>query len=780
MPHFDGRSVCSPPAPATCNSRAPLTTTRHPILRSIISIAALAAGIASGCSHRVVSVTVDASTTFQTIEGWGNGSGNLGRQLEETYRSLGSPTGDSVNFQAIDYLADDLGLTGTRIWELGARLDGAGNDSGDCDVIDWTRFQPGMLADVNGRYMMRFKERVIAGGSKPSFYSSTGYSAGAVESKPWMVNHPGERAQHVWSSALYWRDHYGIEMNYAVITNEPGSNGNSYTPGMLVDDIRALGPRLAAMGLATRIQFPEAINPRTSWHLVQATRNEPDIWPFIGRLSYHHYGAADPYRAELSAFGKSIGVRTAQTEMDPASVADLFDDLIAGGVSYWEVPFSSARTLVPNPGNTTFTPSAAYFPIRQVTHYVRPGAVRIGAASNDPSVRALAFTRDGRVTTILLNTGPARSVHLGGLAPGAYGLSRSGSGTSAFEELGVRTVGPSGTLTVGISPATTTTLYPYAGANHAPTIMTWKSNPGRVDVPATTTTLSVTATDPELDPLTFQWSVVRQPAGATAALSTPRASTTTVDGLTVNGTYVFKVDVRDGSNVSSKNVYVVRGENQPPLLGVTGFRMPAPYGYAMDYPEGTPVHANIALPTSLVTLSANVSDLEGDRLTGDWSVVRQPAGAAVTLGPTLFLYASFRSTVTGMTVPGDYVFQIAVRDRFHPAVIMQVICTVHPPNSAPVVISIAAANGQLTLPASATQLSAVTRDAEKDLLRHWWVVKSAPVGAKPVFSRQGWPVTKVTNLTAPGTYTFTVRAFDDIHMTTKDVTVTVAPARGGR
>ncbi len=34
---------------------------------------------------------------------------------------------DPVNYQYLDYLADDLGLTGTRTWEVGPRIDGIGH-----------------------------------------------------------------------------------------------------------------------------------------------------------------------------------------------------------------------------------------------------------------------------------------------------------------------------------------------------------------------------------------------------------------------------------------------------------------------------------------------------------------------------------------------------------------------------------------------------------------------------------------------------------------------------
>ena len=98
----------------------------------------------------------------------------------------------------------------------------------------------------------------------------------------------------------------------------------------------------------------------------------------MGRMSYHHYGNADPYRAYIREFSKGKGIRTAQTEMDPNDVNDLYADLTLGGVSYWETSYSFSNILRANAGHTTYTPAGSYFPLRQVLHYVRPGACGSG------------------------------------------------------------------------------------------------------------------------------------------------------------------------------------------------------------------------------------------------------------------------------------------------------------------------------------------------------------------------------------------------------------------
>lgn len=133
-------------------------------------------------------------------------------------------------------------------------------DHGDCDSIDWSLFQAPSIDTTIGKYMVYFRNRINAKGYQTSFYSSPTYPTLATLLKPWVPNHPGERAQQIWADALWWKDTYGIDINYDVIDNEPGS---PFTPQLLAEDIKALGPRLAKLGLATKTQIAECVAPQT-------------------------------------------------------------------------------------------------------------------------------------------------------------------------------------------------------------------------------------------------------------------------------------------------------------------------------------------------------------------------------------------------------------------------------------------------------------------------------------------------------------------------------------
>ena len=52
---------------------------------------------------RGADVAIIPSQTFQTIEGWGNGGGNLGGEFDDTFVELGAAISDPLNFQLIDF-----------------------------------------------------------------------------------------------------------------------------------------------------------------------------------------------------------------------------------------------------------------------------------------------------------------------------------------------------------------------------------------------------------------------------------------------------------------------------------------------------------------------------------------------------------------------------------------------------------------------------------------------------------------------------------------------------
>ncbi|HUV63665.1 MAG TPA: hypothetical protein VMW24_07175 [Sedimentisphaerales bacterium] len=706
-----------------------------------------------------VDVALDPAVQYQTILGWG--------------ASASSPPWACPLLQGavIWEAVNELGLTRLRL-ELpsGNRSDTIAwerqNDDWDPMNINWTAFSTADADERITQMVLPFKRAVEANGEPFNIYVSpslfNGGSSGAAPE--WLLNNPGEYAEFALAYLLNLRDVHGIDADFYCILNEAGNN-NPFNASVVAEMIKTLGPRLRAAGLSTRIQFPESINAQTAWNnYIQKVRGDDQMWRHVGCLSYHLYGTNDPYRSYIGNLGVSTGLPTAQTEFMNLTMNHLYDDLTLGAVSYWEI-YGLGQCFQWNLSNTSFSRIRQYWNFRQVMHFVRPGAVRIGAVSSDSNLRALAFSHNGGMTVVLINGPGSRAANILNLPVGAYGVCQSVGG-GMHQELGLqavaatRGVAATGTLPVTVPSNAVMTIYSHPGTNQTPTVTSFKATPDFLTLSGPgrfaplTMSLSASATDPERDPISYAWSVTSRPADANVSLTAPGSATTSATGLTVAGEYVFAVEVSDGANTVARNVVLnIHAENQPPI--------------AMDVHNRLPVI--VTLPADSTELRCAGLDLEGDALSYRWSLLSQPAGASALLASP----GTGNCKVSNMTAAGDYIFQLELSDPVH-TVSANLSVTVYPQNpSAPTISNAVASPATITLPAEATWLSATTGDPDGDPISHWWSVKSKPVDASPAFSAQGSPSTGVTGLTAPGTYVFTLNVVDRTKVTRRDVAVTV-------
>jgi hypothetical protein len=135
-------------------------------------------------------------------------------------------------------------------------------------------------------------------------------------------------------------------------------------------------------------------------------------------------------------------------------------------------------------------------------------------------------------------------------------------------------------------------------------------NSGSVDRPIILN--GTRSSDPEMQPLTYRWSVVVVPIGGTAIIANPTAAATTWTADTA-GTYRMQLIVNDGINDS------------------------APVTFAATVADDVPT-ANVSLSQNSGTVGVSVlldgtrsSDPEMRPLTFAWSIVDKPVGSVVTI-----------------------------------------------------------------------------------------------------------------------------------------------------
>ena len=200
-----------------------------------------------------------------------------------------------------------------------------------------------------------------------------------------------------------------------------------------------------------------------------------------------------------------------------------------------------------------------------------------------------------------------------------------------------------GNITVAITQDASSTNSPAVPLNiidmtetvySAPTVSAGTNQ--SIQTPASTTTLTGSASTTDGTVSSYKWSQVSGPA--TASFGSVNSSTTSITGLTATGTYVFKLTATSSLGLSASstvNVVVSVGLTPVSNSGSNQF---------------------IALPTTSTTLTGSGSEVGGSISGYLWTQLSGPTTS------TIVSPSSSTTNVTGMTVAGTYVFQLTVTD----------------------------------------------------------------------------------------------------------------------
>ncbi|HEU4553896.1 MAG TPA: PKD domain-containing protein [Chitinophaga sp.] len=271
-----------------------------------------------------------------------------------------------------------------------------------------------------------------------------------------------------------------------------------------------------------------------------------------------------------------------------------------------------------------------------------------------------------------------------------------------------------------------------------------------ITLPTSSITLNGTASkDPDGSISKYAWTKVSGPAAG--KITSPAASKTTVTGLTTAGTYVFRLTVTDNKKATATDditVTVNAAANKTPVASA-----------------GNDI--SITLPASSATLNGTASkDPDGSISKYAWTKVSGPSAGKIT-SP-----AASKTTVTGLTTAGTYVFRLTVTDNKNATATDDVTVTVKAAaNKAP--IAKAGNNISITLPTSSATLDgSASSDPDGSISKYAWTKVSGPAGG--AIAKATARKTKVTGLTTAGTYVFRLTVTDNKNATaTDDVAITV-------
>lgn len=700
---------------------------------------------AQNSQSQTVKVSIDTTATYQSILGWG-----IPLFIERQDR-----IGELIQDKMLDLFVNHMGCNAYR-WEIYRRdWEDYQNDNENPDNIDWKFFKSDFCDKRAEQVGLPMKKMVEARGEKFITYASSSFfMEGHDGTVPeWMLQSPAELTEWLLAHLVYMKEKYGIEVDQICIVNEP-DNHSRFTATNVGNAVKYLGPKLKQAGLKTTIMFPEHAMVSGALDYIEQWKEDPEVMDYISVFGYHLYfdtAYLTAEKKEILKIANSKNIPTAQTEFMGANFEILYDDLTSGGCSYWYI-YLDRDYLSFNSSRTSMELKQNYWDIRQVIKYVKQGSYRTGAMTDNPqNTKVLAFKKNGQVVAVCNNSSVDKELNfeVTGLPSGSYAVNKG------QKETGIQKADKSGHISVTLLPGEIATIYPTEGKNQSPLISAWKASLSYFQLPASSTTLSIVASDQENDALTYKWSVKKQPQGATVEFENENAPTTSVNGLDVQGVYAFAVTVSDKVNTVVQELVPVKvvDKNQPPVI--------------WDLHNRHPVY--VGLPGSInTTLTCVTYDPENDPVKLGWSVKSQPAGADVKLTGN----ETNSCGASNMSVAGDYIFQIVADDGFNQT-IKDWKVTVHPANHAPEIESVSAIPPSESSAERQFTLVAHTSDEDGDNLGFWWQTRSCPPETKPVFSDQGKRTSDVNGVTVPGTYVFTFTAADNLSRISKDVTITI-------
>ncbi len=211
--------------------------------------------------------------------------------------------------------------------------------------------------------------------------------------------------------------------------------------------------------------------------------------------------------------------------------------------------------------------------------------------------------------------------------------------------------------------------------------------------------------DVDADPLTFHWTLLKQPAGSTTVLSDPGAVNPALP-IEKAGQYTVELVVYDGLEDSEAVQLIINTENTAPEANAGQNR-------------------KITLNDKTQLDGSGSTDIDGDPLNFFWSLTAKPVNSSASLSDPSAVKPEFTADL-----PGDYIAQLIVNDGKVNSLPNTVTLTTK--NNAP----LADAGTPQTVPRNTTVTldGSKSSDADQDPLTYLWSLTSIPSGSAAALS----------------------------------------------
>lgn len=389
---------------------------------------ALLAGVATAPA---ASVTVDARTVFQRMDGFGASErvfddphvfNNFNSTTARALTTMTTAQQDAV----LDKLYVDLQLTRVRTASpetaAGAGIEPV-NDNADPNVIDPLKFSFAWKnLDAHLDYIARARQRGvntwIVSPLNRETWMGTNTANDAAEYAEWLL------AQALRSQAL------GVPLPYLSVSNEPSYSRNTMSGAFIRDVIKILGPKLRAANLDTRFMIPDDVRSSDAAAKTQTILSDPVARSYVGALATHLYDEPITNVGQMKTLAETYALPLWMTEYSltlagslgqgngPFDWGNVIHELFAtynvsavdyqwGFFGQWE---SGSQLVILNYGTsgaqsyTGFTLPKEYYVTGQYSKFIAPGSRRVLSSSNDATIKVTAYVDWPKLTIVAYNS----------------------------------------------------------------------------------------------------------------------------------------------------------------------------------------------------------------------------------------------------------------------------------------------------------------------------------------------------------------------------------------
>jgi hypothetical protein len=490
---------------------------------------ALVPGPAGADDRQSPTITVDPGVTYQTITSW-EATAWMGQDS--------NPNLANYSEEVIDLAVNELGLNRLRLevragvenpedywtqWQNGtvdydfwrSHRYTTVNDDADPDNINWSGFHFSELDNTVETVVLPFVQEVTASGGTPlinlNYVAFTGQNGAGLS---YIHNDAGEYAEMMLATFIHLDTNYSIVPDYLEVILEPDNvaQWNGYTIGNAIVTTRT---KLAAAGYHPRFIAPSNTNMGTAVTYFDQLISVTGALDALDELSYHRYGGvSDANLRTIDARRQAYSVGTAMLEHIGSGHDDLYDDLTMGNCTSWQQfalagfgpgDNGGAYLLVDDsvPSDPVVTMGWRTKHLRQYFQYVRPGAVRVDAVSDEAGYDPVAFVNDDGGHVVVVNTDASGAIVVNGLPAARYGITYT-TAADDHKALPEQTLGTGGSIIVSMPAAGVMTIYEI---RRAPMFDPYPLEPEVAMYEDETYSFSVNPTNYDRSELTFKWSM---------------------------------------------------------------------------------------------------------------------------------------------------------------------------------------------------------------------------------------------------------------------------------